>query len=183
MSPVAGPFYAVAALLAVAGLAKLARPSATVDALRRAGLPAPAPIGRLVGALEVAAAAAAMALGSRTAAIVVAACYLAFAGFTARLVVSGRHEDCGCFGGASTPATRLHVALNLGAVIVAGVAAADPPGSIPEVVAAQPLLGVPFAALAGLCTWVAYVAFTLLPEVEQAAATGRSTPDERQRPA
>jgi hypothetical protein len=181
MSPVAGPFYAVAALLAVAGLAKLARPSATAEALRRIGVPASALAGRFVGALEVAAAVAAVAVGSRATAVVVAGCYLAFAGFTARLLVGGQDEDCGCFGDSATPASRLHIALNLGAALVAGVAAADPPGRITEVVAAQPLLGVPFVALAALCTWVAYVAFTLLPEVERAAATGRRSPDERER--
>jgi hypothetical protein len=72
--------------------------------------------------------------------------------------------------------------LNVAAAIVAGVAVADPPGSVAEVVAAQPLLGLPFVALAALCTWVAYVAFTLLPDVERAAALGRRAPDERERP-
>ncbi len=179
MSPVAGPFYAVAALLAVAGLAKLARPLATADALRRAGLPGSPLVGRLVGAVELAAATVAVLAGSAATAIAVAGCYLGFAAFTARLVAGGQDEDCGCFGAAPTPASRLHVVLNLGAAVVAGVAAADPPGGISEVVAAQPLLGVPFVALAALCTWVAYVAFTLLPDVERAAADGRRTPDER----
>jgi len=170
-SVVAGPFFAAAALLGLAAVVKLLRPDGTVRALRAADLPAAPPLARGLGAVELVVAVAALATGSRPAALLVVASYLAFAAFTMRLVARrGGTADCGCFGASSTPASTLHVALNLAVAATAALAAAAPPGGMAGVVADQPLAGVPFLTLSALCTWLAYLAFTLLPEVLAAAA-------------
>lgn len=161
---VAGPFLAIAALLLVAGLAKVARPGPTARAMGNAGLPA-TPLGaRLIGVAEVLIAAAAIVLGARPLALLVFAAYLLFAAFTIRLIArTGGTADCGCFGADEAPATQQHVALDLGAAAIAAFAALAPPGTIGSVLADQPLHGVPFVALVGMCTWLGFVSFTLLP--------------------
>ncbi len=178
-SVVAGPFFAVAALLGVAGLVKLVRPSGTVRALHEADLAGSPLVARALGALEVSVATAALVLGSRPMALLVVASYLAFAAFTMRLIArQGGAAGCGCFGESETPASTLHAALNLAMAATAALAAVAPPGGLPGVVAGQPLGGVPFPLLVALCTWLAYVAFTALPDLVAAVADGGG-PDER----
>ena len=168
-SAAAGPFAAVALLLVIAGVAKLARPRATVAALAAAGFRAHPLVGRAIGVGEIALAAAAVLSGSRPLALVVAAVYLAFAAFTIRIIArSGGKADCGCFGAAQAPATNAHVALNLGAAAIAATAAAFPPGTLASVLGDQPLAGVPFVALVLLCTWLGLTAYTLLPDLHEA---------------
>ena len=170
-SAVAGPFVAASALLGVAGVVKLVRPAGTVEALRAAALPGSAPLSRALGAAELAVAVAAVAVGSRPLALLVVASYLGFAGFTMRLIARrGGTAGCGCFGEARTPASSLHVVLNLALAATAVLGAIAPPGGVADVLAVQPLAGIPFLALTALCTWLAFVAFTLLPEVTAAAA-------------
>jgi len=176
-SVVAGPFFVVSGLVGLAGAAKVLRPGGTARALRAAGLPGSPGLGRLVGAGELALAAAAIAIGSRSLALVVGAAYLGFATFTLRLIArQGGTADCGCFGQSSSPATSLHVALNLAAAGVATTAAVAPPGPIGSVLAGQPVGGIPLLALVGLAIWLAFGAFTLLPEVQRATARPRSAP-------
>ena len=173
-SATAGPLLALCVLLAGAGVGKVVRPMATVRALAAGGLPGSGAAARLLGVAEITIAVLAAVTGSRSAALVVAATYLGFAAFTLRLIArSDGQADCGCFGADEAAATNGHVALDLGAAALAGLAAAAPPGSLGTVLAHQPLAGGPFVALVGLCTWLGYVAYTVLPRLGEARTAGR----------
>jgi uncharacterized membrane protein YphA (DoxX/SURF4 family) len=153
MSAVAGPVLAASILLAYAGATKLRQPRATVEALRAAGLPLPLVAGRLVGGFELAAAMWCIAGGSRFACALVALSYLAFAAFSARLTRSGGGASCGCFGQADTPASAIHVGVNLVLGLLAVGGALDPPGSLGGVLQDQPLGGAPLLMFAALGAW------------------------------
>lgn len=176
MSPLAGPLFALAALLAGAGVVKLARPEAGVAALRTAGLPHPAAGVQALGAAEVILAVWAIAFGGRAAAGAIAAVYAGFAWFTDRLVRrSEATASCGCFGvDASSPATRWHVGVNVVAALTALAAVVWPAPGLLDVLADQPLAGVPFLALTGLATWMLLALYTLLPDLVDAAAEVRA---------
>lgn len=124
LSPALGPLVVAAALLVVAGVAKLRRPAPTGLALARVGLPGSDLVVRCLGLVEVAAAIDALAFGRWTA-LPVAVLYLAFAAFTAvqvrRARTTGEAADCGCFGDDGAPVDGTHVALN---VALAAAAAA-----------------------------------------------------------
>lgn len=111
-----GPLVAAAALLAVAGAAKLRRPAPTGLALATVGLPGSDPVVRAIGAAEVVVAAGTVALGGSWAAPL-ALLYVGFTAFTAlqvgRARRTGELADCGCFGDRSAPVGATHVAVNL----------------------------------------------------------------------
>jgi hypothetical protein len=169
MSAVAGPVFAASLLLAFAGATKLRRPRPTVEALRAAGFPAPLVVGRVVGAVELVAAAWCLATGSAAACGLVALSYLAFAGFSARLLSTGG-ASCGCFGQDDTPASVTHVGVNTALGALAAVAVLDPPGGLIDVMGDQPLAGVPLILFVVLGAWASYLALTLLPELSRAMA-------------
>ena len=104
LSPATGPLLAAAALLAVAGVAKLRRPAPTGLALARLGLPGSDGLVRTLGAVEVLVAAPAALAGgtgppcrwpcSTWASQPVSGAQLRTAART------GTAADCGCFGDA-----------------------------------------------------------------------------------
>lgn len=164
MDVLAGPFLAASALLAVAGASKLRRPAPAVGALRALGLPGSPLLVRAGAAVEVAVAAGAVAFGTRLFAGLVAASYLGFALF----VMAAMRRDvalssCGCFGRPDTPPSAVHVVVNLAFAGAAGAVAGAPVGDLPGVLAAQPLLGIPFLALTAVSVALAYVSLTVLP--------------------
>jgi hypothetical protein len=116
LSPALGPLVVAALLLVAAGVAKLRRPAPTGLALARLGLPGTDPLVRLLGAVEVVVAVAAVAVGG-VAAVPVAVLYLGFAVFTAvqvrRAAATGETADCGCFGDADAPVGWTHVVVNV----------------------------------------------------------------------
>lgn len=169
MVAAAGPVLAACLLLAAAGAAKVRRPASTARALRSAGLPSGPPLARLLGAVEIAVAVWCVLSGSRPACALVAAFYLGFAAFTARLLLGGKGSSCGCFGEADTPASSIHVVVNIGLAAFAVAAAVEPPGPVASVIADQPLAGVPFVALAVLGAWASYLTLTLLPDLAELA--------------
>ena len=161
----AGPYVVAAALLAMGGGLKLRRPAPTARALREAGLGRLAPFARAMGAAEVAVGLAALAVDSAAVAGLVAACYAGFAGFVAlALTRPAPVGDCGCFAGADSPPSAVHVVLDLAAAAVAVALAAGPGGmSLPTALDGQPLAGLPFLALAVVSLGLAYAALALLP--------------------
>lgn len=175
MSVLAGPLFALAAVVAAAGVLKLARPASAVAALRTAGLPHDEVLVRLLGAAEIVLAAAVLALGGRLPALLLAAAYAGFAGFAAVLMVrSDRAASCGCFGVASSaPTTPLHVGVNVVAALVGLAAMVWPVAGIADVVAAQPAFGVPFLLLTGAAAWLVVATLTTVPELLAAAALVR----------
>lgn len=158
---------AVAALLLVpAGIAKLRDPARARTALgwggRAGGL-----LLRGVGAGELVLAAGVLLLGGPIAHAVLGATYLAFAVVAARQRAAG--ADCGCFGGPATAPTGVaHVAVNVGAALVAGAAALL---AAPAAVTVAVALG-PAAAILGVLLVAATVSvhalLTASPELHAA---------------
>ena len=119
---------------------------------------------RVGGVAEAAVGVAALAFGDRVSAALLALSYLAFAAFVVLALRRGAPiSSCGCFGKADTPPSRVHVAINLGAV-AAGVAVAVQPGAgLVHVLASQPLAGVPFVLLLACGVGLAFLALSSLP--------------------
>jgi hypothetical protein len=102
----------------------------------------------------------------------VLAAYLSFAGFVGVAIRRGLTlASCGCFGHPDAPATVLHLAVNLGAAVVAGVAASVPLPGLMAVLDQQPA-GLPFVLLIALTTYLLYLALTALPTAVAATRLG-----------
>ena len=140
MPALTGPLDALAVVLLLAGVAKLARPEPTVPALRAVGLGAASPtVVRMIGTTEVVVAAVVLAFGGAVAAGVTAVLYAGFALFALALLRSQEADaDCGCFGHDSAPVTGIHVLVNAVAALVALGAVAAP---VPPVIDALDELG------------------------------------------
>ncbi|HEY3534847.1 MAG TPA: MauE/DoxX family redox-associated membrane protein [Pedococcus sp.] len=163
----AGPFLAAAGLLVVAGLPKAADPLPLVRALRAAGMPAPRHLVRGFALGEVAVGLWALAAPGRVGAGLVAAAYLVFTAFVARVLARGGVlGSCGCFGKADTPATRTHLALTTTAALVALGATLDPPRGVWSNVDATTLTT---AGLAVVIAFLAWQAMAVLPTTTPAA--------------
>lgn len=170
MSVLAGPFAIAAVLLAGGGGAKAFRPRDTAQALVAVGirfprvLPARAVV-RVGGAIEAVIGVAALVVGGPLLCALVAASYVAFAAFVGVALRTGAPiSSCGCFGKIDTPPSIVHVVLDLafagvavGAVLTGGVA-------LPDVLDAQPLLGIPFVMLLAIGCSLVYLAFSALPK-------------------
>jgi hypothetical protein len=121
---------------------------------------------RAGGVVEVVIGVVAIATGDPVAALLVAASY---AVFTAFVVVALARDipvgSCGCFGKVDTPPSIVHVVVNAGAIVAAVAVALGPGGGIGDVLADQPLLGVPFLVLVAVATYAAFLALTLIPQL------------------
>ncbi len=156
MIALSGPFYAAALLLAAAGAFKVLRPGPAARALAAMRVPAPPLAARLLGAVELAVAAAAFS-GGRPGAVALAVTYGAFAVYA--LLAGRRAADCGCFG-STTPLGGVHVAVDAGLAAVAAAVAVEPLGAPREVLAATPLAGIPLTVLALVTAYLLYVTLT-----------------------
>ena len=164
MGGMAGPYAAAAILLAVGGALKLRRPVPTANALGAVGLPESVPIVRAFGTIEVVVAVGALTTGQPVFAVLVGVSYLVFAGFVLlALTRGGAISSCGCFGEPDTPATPVHVALDLAAAAVALAVAAGGGSHWQSFLSDQPLGGAPFIVLTATCTYLGYLALTVLP--------------------
>lgn len=173
MSPLAGPLFAAAALMALAGVLKVAHPDSTRVALRTAGLPSSSVAVRVLGATEAAAAIAVVAVGGRLAGALVAAAYVGFAGFAAHLAHQSRRAvPCGCFGSSTAPVGPLHVAISAALAVVGLASLVWPTGGIASI-GDTPAAGALFVAFTLLLTWLLLVALTALPEL---LAASKRTP-------
>ena len=162
----AGPFLVAATLLVVAGAMKAVDPVMTTGALRRLGVPVPGLLVRIGGALEVVIGVVAVLTGALLPVLLVALSYALFTVFVVVALV--RHVpigSCGCFGKIDTPPSLVHLAVNLGAVVTAVAVALRDGGGIGDVLADQPLLGLPFLALCAIATYAAFLAMTLVPQL------------------
>jgi len=170
-----GPVAAVVLLLLLAGVQKLIDPSPTAGALRSAGFPSHRNLVRLLAAVEVLVAAAFFAFGGPLPAIGAAVLYLGFAAFVALALVRNLPvSSCGCLGKVDTPPSAVHVAVNLGAVVVlviAGIIPIEPMGGL---VGQSAGVVVPQVLLIGAVTYLLYGLLTALPLVGKRAF--RATP-------
>jgi Methylamine utilisation protein MauE len=168
-----GLYFVACGLLVAAGVAKAIRPDDTARAL--GGLvPLSARTLRVAvrcgSAAEALLGAIALALPRSATAWSVAASYLGFAAVIAVLRRrGGAIASCGCFGTPDTPATMVHVVIDLVLALSAVAIAVDgPTGSLGSLLRAQPLDGVPLVAATVLCAWLTYLAISTLSEVEAA---------------
>jgi hypothetical protein len=170
VSVLAGPFAIAAVLLAAGGTAKAVRPRDTAQALVTVGfrfprvLPARVVV-RIGGALEVAIGIAALLVGGPVLCALVAVSYLAFAGFVVVALRTGAPiSSCGCFGKVDTPPSVVHVVLDVAFAGVAAGAAFTGGVALPDVLGAQPLLGIPFLMLLAIGCSLVFLAFSALPK-------------------
>ena len=172
MSALAGPLLIACSFLVLGGAAKAATPLPTRRALYALGVPSAGWLVRSMGATEVALGVATVVVGGVALPAMVACAYLGFAGFVVFALRSGAVASCGCFGAAATPPSILHVVFNLAfaAVAFASIGVAG----FRDTVAEQPAGGIPLIALAALGTYLAFVAFTVLPAVHPTAAPARA---------
>jgi hypothetical protein len=172
MSVIAGPFTIACLLIIVGGVAKAIGPGDTAHALRAVGLrvsrrTARAGV-RVGGVVEAVIGAAALLTGTWWAVALVALSYAAFATFVVYALRSGAPiSSCGCFGKVDTPPSTVHVVLDVAFAAVAAAAVAHGV-ALPDVLAGQPLAGVPFAFLSVLGCSLVFVAFTELPKTSAA---------------
>lgn len=156
------PMLLAAAVLCIAGVAKLRSPDPATLAFEALGLPAECALVRALAVAELAIGIWCAIDGSGPAALAVACLYAAFA--LAAMLLSRRHSSCGCFGTDELPASLWQTALSatLGAVALAG-ALAGAHGlqwvlERPAFEAATILIGTAGAAYATV------LAYTLLPQ-------------------
>ena len=120
-----GIVVGAAVVLAMAGVAKLAKPAVTAQAVRSADLPAGVRSVTALGAAELVVGVVVALWQPSLGAAVLALFYLGFAIFSVRLlVVRGPEASCGCFGQTDAPIGAEHVVVNLVVGAVAGAAAA-----------------------------------------------------------
>lgn len=172
MPLIAGPLHVVVVLLLVAGVAKLARPGATADVARAAGIPVSVSLVRMFAFLEVGAAGAVLVFGGWQASLGVAVLYGAFAIFVIMLSVRGiSTAGCGCFGQETEePPGRIHVALDVAAAVIALVAVASPVPDVASVLSDQPLLGMPYIGFVFMGVWLSMVVLTEFPRLMRIAS-------------
>ncbi len=169
MHLLAGPFAAFAILLAIAGVAKAARPLPTVRAMRSLSLPSrlsSAALVRCLGVGEALLAVTALVVAGPVPAALVALSYAAFAAFvTYARARGGSVSSCGCFGKPDTPPTAAHIVVNVLAAVIALGAAAWPARSPLGELARSPGAGVPLAALILVTAVLAYLALAEWPRL------------------
>lgn len=166
LSPATGPLLAAAALLVLAGVAKVRRPAPTGLAMARLGLPGSDRVVRALGALEVLAALVATMIGG-WAALPVAVLYLGFALVSMaqlrRAAATGEAADCGCFGDQSAPLGWSHVAVDVTLAGAAGLAVLVGAGGLVAGLVDTPAATAVVAALAALAAWGIEAILTDLP--------------------
>jgi hypothetical protein len=158
---IAAPYLAATVLLGGAGVVKAIRPLDTANALRIAGLPSHRLVVRLGAVAEVAIAVAALVAPSPITGALVAAAYLAFAGFIAAALRRGWPiASCGCFGRPDTPPTTAHLLLNVAAAGCAVWWAALAPASLGAAFDHQPWGGFPLLLNSATVGYLGYLVFT-----------------------
>ncbi len=165
-----GLYLIGSALLAVAGIAKALRPGDTARALAGV-LPGRLQLRRTVrigAACEALIGLIALVLPRPLPAALVCASYLGFAAYVSYVRRrQGALASCGCFGRPDTPATWLHVAVNLVlAAAAAGVALeATGASTLRSVLTTQPWAGLPLLLATAVGLWLTYQALVLLPSL------------------
>lgn len=169
MDALAGPYLASALLLVVAGVAKVRDPLPLVRALRSARLPAPAAGVRLLALAEAGLGVAAVLVGGRTTALLVAASYAAFTAFVLLARARGGVlASCGCFGRADTAPTSTHVVVTAALSAVAVATAAAPLAALPDLLSTAPGAGLPLLLVVLTVAVLLHAVLALLPALRVA---------------
>lgn len=175
-----GVYFVACGLLVAAGAAKTLRPADTARAIVLL-LPDWVPLSgslrvtrhavRLGAVAEGTLGAVALFFPRPLTAALVAASYALFVCVVAYArSCGGALATCGCFGQPDTPATRLHVAVNVGLCAAATLVALRPPDATTlfAVLSHQPWLGLPLLFVSGVGVWVTYLALSPLAALEAA---------------
>lgn len=161
-----GPAAVAAAVLLLAGGAKVIRPGDTWRALESAGVPGGPALVRTGALAEAALGAWALGWAHPAAMILVA---LSYAGFTTFLVVAMARKlpisSCGCFGEPDVPPTKVHVGVDVAAGVAAVGAAISEAPSVAAILGDQPWAGVPYALLVALGISLTILSLTRLPRL------------------
>jgi hypothetical protein len=175
-----GIYLIACGLLMLAGGAKAARPDDTARALvilvpnrfaRVASFSQARQAVRVGALVEAALGAFALVFPQPVTASLVAISYLLFVCVAAYAWKLGESlSTCGCFGRPDTPATGLHVFLNLVFLVAAVAVALRPPHptELTSLLQHQPWSGIPLLLAAGVGTWLAYLALSALSSLEAA---------------
>lgn len=175
-----GIFFIACGLLVLAGLAKTIHPDDTARALvlllpgrssRVPSLNVTRQAVRIGAITEAALGTCALLFPRPLTATLVSVSYALFVGV---VVFARRHggslSTCGCFGRPDTPATTLHVLLNV-VFVAAAVAMALRPShftALASLLEHQPWDGVPLLLASGVGVWLAYLAMSPLASLEAA---------------
>ena len=180
MDVLTGVFQILAMVIAVGGVAKIVAPTAFAATLGALGLPGGALAARASGVVEVVIGVGAVLVGGRVAALVVAGTYAAFT----LVVVAARRagaESCGCFGAVAAPPSTVHVVVNGASAAIALLAAVAGPDALTEVLADQPLAGVPYLVTLATGVWLTVVLDTTGAQlIDQMSAVHRLGPTFRE---
>ena len=169
-----GVYLMACGLLTVAGMAKAVRPDDTARALATATGVHLRPMRVLVrvgSVVEVAVGLTALVMPRPWSVGLVALSYALFAVFVVYArSTGGAIASCGCFGTPDTPATPVHVVINVAlAVSVAAVAWSAPSsGTLVGLLAHQPGHGVPLVAVSALGAWLVYLTISVLAALQAA---------------
>jgi hypothetical protein len=178
-----GPYLIGCVLLVAAGAAKAARPDDTARALLLivpirlrplVHFRALRTLIRILATGEVAVGILGVLFPRPLTGALVGVSYIAFAGVIAYARAhGGALASCGCFGTPDTPATYLHVAIDLaiGGSAVAVALEASTGGSLVNVLARQPLHGLPLLALTAVGTGTAYLSLSGLARLHAVRLT------------
>jgi hypothetical protein len=143
-----GPLAIAAAVLGLAGVAKLRSPDPATRAAVTLGLPSQRWLVRALASVELALAGWCLAAPGTLSAALLGAVYAAFAGLAA--VLARRQSACGCFGTDDAPATAAHWLLSALLAIVCAASVRWTPHGLLWVLAHHPALsGVLAIAVAG----------------------------------
>jgi hypothetical protein len=164
MPALSGPALVAAALLVVAGAAKVVDPAMTVGALRALRLPSSPTLVRAGAAAEVVLGLTALAVGGPLPWALVALSYLGFGAFVVAALRAGTMVgSCGCFGREDTPPHPLHVGLDLALAATAAAVAVGGTGSLLGALADAPGEGAVVVALSALAVFLLYAGFVDVP--------------------
>lgn len=153
MEATTGIFQILAAVIAVGGAAKLVAPAAFAETLTALRVNGGKPVAMAAGGFELAIGVGAIVIGGSAAALVVAATYAVFA-VTVVMARKAGASSCGCFGSVAAPPSGAHVVVNCVSALLALGAAAASPLPLLDVLADQPLAGVPYLVLLGVGVWL-----------------------------
>jgi methylamine utilization protein MauE len=162
---VASALFVAAAILALAGIAKIRDPRPAELALSSVGLPVSVTSVRVLGSVEVLIGLLVYVWPTRGAALGLATAYLAFAIFILYLRALPGHQErsCGCLGRAATPPTVLHALVNLTAVGFGVAAAAVTPPSLLTLLQQEGSLA-PFYVIAAISiAWLSVAVVIYVP--------------------
>jgi hypothetical protein len=168
-----GVYLVACALLVVGGTAKAFRPADTARALASLVPVSEALIGRTVRLAAVGEAILGVAAIAYPHTLLAAGVGLSYAVFTVFVAYArargGAIASCGCFGTPDTPATGIHIVVNLVLCLSAiTVAAAGTDGSIFSILAHQPWHGLPLVVASAAGAWLTFLTISVLAELRAA---------------